>query len=214
MLGRATFRRSWCLWHMDTDAAPAPSPRGVPGGRGTVIGMADAAGAVTALYQAHAVGMIRLALIMVGDRGAAEDVVQEAFFGLYQGWGRLTDSDRALAYVRSSVLNGCRNVLRQRSRNERRERAAVSGGGPTGFGQPGSAVESAEAAALIGEEHRQVLDAIRALPSRQREALVLRFYLDMSEDEAARALGVSKGTVKSATSRAVAAVGRLLQEES
>jgi len=214
MLGRATFRRSWCLWHMDTNAASAPSPRGVPGGRGTVIGMADAAGAVTALYQAHAVGMIRLALIMVGDRGAAEDVVQEAFFGLYQGWGRLTDSDRALAYVRSSVLNGCRNVLRQRSRNERRERAAVSGGGPTGFGQPGSAVESAEAAALIGEEHRQVLDAIRALPSRQREALVLRFYLDMSEDEAARAMGVSKGTVKSATSRAVAAVGRLLQEES
>ena len=102
--------------------------------------MADAAGAVTALYQAHAVGMIRLALIMVGDRGAAEDVVQEAIFGLYQGWGRLTDSDRALAYVRSSVLNGCRNVLRQRSRNERRERAAVSGGGPTGFGQPGSEI--------------------------------------------------------------------------
>jgi DNA-directed RNA polymerase specialized sigma24 family protein len=136
MLGRATFRRSWCLWHMDTDAAPAPFPRGVPGGRGTVTGTADAAGAVTALYRAHAVGMIRLALIMVGDRGAAEDVVQEAFFGLYRRWGRLTDSDRALAYVRSSVLNGCRNVLRQRSRNERRERAAVAEGGPAGFRDP------------------------------------------------------------------------------
>jgi RNA polymerase sigma-70 factor (sigma-E family) len=194
---------------MDTDAASAPFPRGVPGERGT----ADAAGAVTALYQAHAVGMIRLALIMVGDRGVAEDVVQEAFFGLYRRWGRLADSDRALTYVRSSVLNGCRNVLRQRSRNERQERAAA-GGGPAGFSRPGSAVESAEATALIGEEHRQVLDAIRALPSRQREALVLRFYLDMSEGEAARAMGVSKGTVKSATSRAVAAVGRLLQEES
>jgi RNA polymerase sigma-70 factor (sigma-E family) len=194
---------------MDTDTASAPFPRGVPGGRGT----ADAAGAVTALYQAHAVGMIRLALIMVGDRGAAEDVVQEAFFGLYRGWGRLTDSERALTYVRSSVLNGCRNVLRQRSRNERRERAAAAEGGPTAFSQPGNVAESAEAAALIGQEHQQVLDAIRTLPSRQREALVLRFYLDMSEDEAARAMGVSKGTVKSATSRAVAAVGRLLQEE-
>jgi RNA polymerase sigma factor (sigma-70 family) len=141
-------------------------------------------------------------------------VVQDAFFGLYRGWERLSDSDRALTYVRSSVFNGCRNLLRQRSRNERRERAAVARGGPTGFSQPGSVIESAETAALIGEEHRPVLEAIRALPSRQREALVLRFYLDMSEDEAARALGVSKGTVKSATSRAVAAVGRLLQEES
>jgi len=176
--------------------------------------MPDAAHSVTALYRAHAVGLIRLAVIMLGDRAAAEDVVQDAFLGLYRHWGGLSDRANALTYVRSSVLNGCRNVLRQRSRNELQEWAAVAGGGPTGFSQPGSVVESAEAAALVGEEHRQVLDAIRALPSRQREALALRFYLDMSEDEAARAMGVSKGTVKSATSRAVAAVGRMLKEES
>jgi RNA polymerase sigma factor (sigma-70 family) len=65
---------------------------------------------------------------------------------------------------------------------------------------------------LVGEEHRQVLAAIRALPDRQREALVLRFYLDMSEEETTRAMGISRGTVKSATSRAVAALGRMLKE--
>jgi RNA polymerase sigma factor (sigma-70 family) len=64
------------------------------------------------------------------------------------------------------------------------------------------------------EEQRAVLDAIRRLPARQREALVLRYYLDLPQEQVAQAMGVSLGTVKSATSRAVAAVGRMLKEES
>jgi RNA polymerase sigma factor (sigma-70 family) len=112
------------------------------------------------------------------------------------------------------VLNGCRNVLRQRSRSERRERVASAEAGPGGFGTPGRVIESAEAAAIVGEDHREVLAAIRELPARQREALVLRFYLDMTEEGAARAMGVTRGTVKSATSRAVAALGRMLKEGS
>ena len=154
---------------------------------------------VTALYQAHAVGLIRLAIVMLGDCGAAEDVVQDAFLGLYRHWGGLDDPANALTYVRSAVLNRCRNELRQRGKPGRGQGVAMSG-------------ESAEAAVLIGEEHQRVLAAIRALPERQREALVLRFYLDMSEEEAARAMGISRGTVKSATSRAVAALGRMLKE--
>ena len=67
---------------------------------------------------------------------------------------------------------------------------------------------------LHTEEQRGVLDAVRRLPTRQREAVVLRYYLDMTEEQAARAMGVSRGTVKSATSRAVAAVGRMLKGES
>ena len=63
---------------------------------------------MTALYAAHAVGLIRLGFIMLGDRGAAEDVVQDAFLGLYRNWDRLNDPANALTYVRSSVLNGCR----------------------------------------------------------------------------------------------------------
>ena len=158
-----------------------------------------AAQAVTALYQAHGVGLIRLAVIMLGDRHAAEDVVQEAFCGLYKHWDRLTDPRNALGYVRSSVLNGCRTVLR-RTRVTARP-----------FLEP--AAPSAEADALVGEDHRAVLAALRRLPPRQREALVLRFYVDLPEPEIAAAMGVSRGTVKSTTARALAAVGRMLQED-
>jgi len=154
---------------------------------------------VTALYQAHGVSLIRLAVIMLGDRHAAEDVVQDAFCGLYKHWDRLTDQGNALGYVRSSVLNGCRTVLR---------RTRVT---PRAFTEP--AVASAEADALIGEDHRAVLAALRKLPPRQREALVLRFYADLPEPEIALAMGVSRGTVKSTTARALAAVGRMLQED-
>jgi RNA polymerase sigma-70 factor (sigma-E family) len=166
------------------------------------IPAADARTAVTALYQVHAVGLIRLAVIMTGDRQAAEDVVQEAFCGLFRRWAHLADKDKALSYVRSSALNGCRSELRRRIRNERRATKDLV---------PADA-ESAEYAALVGEEHREVLTALRRLPGRQREALVLRFYLDLSEPEVAATMGISQGTVKSTTSRALAALGRLIEE--
>ena len=164
---------------------------------------ADAGPLVTALYQAHGVGLIRLAVVMLGDRPAAEDVVQEAFCGLYRRWDHLDDPGNALRYLRSSVLNGCRSVLRNRGRLQLR-----LGQEP---GRPDS-VESAESTALVGEEHRAVLAALRRLPDRQREALVLRFYLELSEAEIAQAMGISQGTVKSTVSRALAALGRLLGE--
>ena len=157
---------------------------------------------VTALYQAHAVGLIRLAVVMLGDRPAAEDVVQAAFCGLYRRWNALSDAGNALPYVRSSVLNGCRSVLRHR--NRRAGRAASNTGWET--------AESAESSALVGEEHRQVLAALRRLPARQREALVLRYYLELGEPEIAQSMGISPGTVKSTTSRALAALGCLLKE--
>ena len=164
-------------------------------------GQAEARRAVTALYEKHALGLIRLGVIMLGDRAAAEDVVQEAFCGLYRRWHALSDVEKAPSYVRSSVINGCRSALRRRVRQ------------PVGFAgdRPG---ESAESAALVSEEHRQVLAAIRRLPDRQREALVLRYYLDLGEEEIARTMRISRGTVKSTTSRALAALGRILGEQS
>jgi RNA polymerase sigma-70 factor (sigma-E family) len=155
---------------------------------------------VTGLYQAHALSLARLALLILGDADAAQDVVQDAFLGLYRRWGKLASVDAAPAYLRASVVNGCRNVLKKRSR--------------PAFHTVAEPLESAEAALMQTEEHRAMLAVIRRLPARQREALVLRYYLDMSEDQAAQAMGVSRGTVKSATSRAVAAVGRMLKEES
>jgi RNA polymerase sigma-70 factor (sigma-E family) len=184
---------------VDLDTARQPRPPGVPGRR------ADAGPEVTALYQAHGVGLIRLAVVMLDDRPAAEDVVQEAFCGLYRRWDRLDDPGNALRYVRSSVLNGCRSVLRNRGRLRPRPGGSQPGGPDT--------AESAESAALVGEEHRAVLTALRRLPGRQREALVLRFYLELSEAEIAQSMGVSQGTVKSTVSRALAALGRLLGED-
>jgi RNA polymerase sigma-70 factor (sigma-E family) len=156
---------------------------------------------VTALYQAHALGLVRLAVIMTGDQPTAEDVVQDAFLGLYRRWPALKDQDRALAYARASVLNGCRMVLRARSSRDKITLAAPDD------------IESAEATALLGEANREVLAALRLLPARQREAVALRYYLDMTEDQAAQAMRVSRGTIKSATSRGLAALARMLKEE-
>jgi RNA polymerase sigma-70 factor (sigma-E family) len=173
--------------------------RGAAGGASGDTAPAEAA--VTSLYRQHAVGLIRLAVIMLGDRQAAEDVVQEAFCGLYRRWEHLTDTGKALGYVRSATLNGCRSELRSRIRNERRA--------PARDGEPASP----ESVALLGEEHREVLAALRRLPGRQREALVLRFYLELTEPQIAAAMSISQGTVRSTTSRALAALGRQLRED-
>ena len=176
-------------------SGPHPRPPGCDTG---------ATRSVTALYDAHAVPMIRIALLMLGDRAAAEDVVQDAFFALYRRWPKLTDPVNAVAYVRSAVFNGCRDTLRRQARRDRRDRATAWSWQDAG---------SAEAVALIGDDRRRILAAVRRLPDRQREALVCRYYLEMSEEETARAMNISRGTVKSTTSRAVAALGRILGEE-
>jgi RNA polymerase sigma-70 factor (sigma-E family) len=155
--------------------------------------------AVTALYEAHALGLVRLAYVMLGDRAAAEDVVQEAFGGLYRRWDQLYDRGRALQYVRSSVLNGCRSLLR------RPRHADVDD-------VPAPPAASAEAAALTSEERREVMQALRRLPDRQREVLVLRFYLDEPEAAIAQAMGISQSTVRSTAHRALVKLGRLLGE--
>src|SRR5712691_9231030 len=157
--------------------------------------------AVGALYQALALGLIRLAYVMLGDQPSAEDVVQEAFCGLYRRWDRLAEAGSALYYVRSSVLNGCRSVLRRRAVRRKvvtYQRPAVS----------------AEAAVLSGEERHEVMQALRRLPRRQREALVLRFYLELQEEQIARVMGIRQGTVRSTTHRALGALGHALKETS
>src|SRR6202050_180585 len=172
-----------------------PEPGLVP----DLAGGAEAA--VGTLYRAQAVGLIRLAYLMLGDRAAAEDVVQDAFCGLYRNWGRLADPSGALPYVRSSVLNGCRSVLRRRALGQR----------VTMYQPPAG---SAEAAVLGREERQEVMRAVRQLPVRQREALVLRFYLDLPDPEIARVMGIRPGTVRSATHRALKALGHLLESTS
>jgi RNA polymerase sigma-70 factor (sigma-E family) len=153
------------------------------------------------LYRAHAVSLVRVAMLLLGDQPSAEDVVQDAFFGLYRGLPGLKDTGKALPYLRASVINGCRSVLRSRKRALLRRV------------QHEAPVWSAEAAALAGEDRRALLAAVARLPRRAREVLALRYYLDLSDNEIAAALGVSRATVSSTASRALAALARQLQEE-
>jgi RNA polymerase sigma-70 factor (sigma-E family) len=161
---------------------------------------ARAEAAIAELYEAHALGLTMLAHVMLGDKASAEDVVQDAFLGLYRNWAKLSDPAMALPYLRRSVLNGCKSVARWRG--VRASRA---------LHEPAAA--SAEAAVLAGEERQSVLPAIRRLPARQREVLILRFYLQEPDAEVARVLGISPGTVRSTTHRALAALGRMLGED-
>jgi len=153
------------------------------------------------LYREQAVTMVRLANLLVRDRAAAEDVVQDAFLRVYQALPRLTDHGRLLPYLRTAVVNGSRSALRGR----RRAAAAVLPGD-----QPES---SAEAAAMLSEDRREVFAAVARLPRRSREVLALRYYLDLPDQEIAVTLGISRGTVSSTASRAVAALARDLKEK-
>jgi len=200
---------------MGLPAAPPPSsppaPPHVRSERATAT--ADdrwdpgAASAVTALYHANALGLVRLAYIMIGDQGTAEDIVQDAFCGLYRRWAHLDDPGKALAYVRSSVLNGCRSARRRRQPELTSEVALV-----TLDQSPAQA--DGEAAAISEEERIAVIAALRRLPRRQREVVVLRFYLDMSEAQIATEMGIAQSTVRSSAHRAIASLGRILRGQS
>jgi RNA polymerase sigma-70 factor (sigma-E family) len=160
----------------------------------------DADMAVTALYSAQYRSLVRLAMLLVRDSATAEEVVQDAFVALHGAWRRLRDTDKALAYLRQSVVNRSRSVLRHR--------AVVEKYAPKGLPDAPSAENGA-----IGElERSAVIEALRGLPTRQREALVLRYYGDLSEAEIAHAMGISKGAVKSHTARGMAALRTVLEQ--
>lgn len=183
----------------NSPSAAAGAPR--VGRRETFIDAHTPDAAVDELYRMHALGLIRLALLMVGDQTAAEDVVHDAFVGLYRGWARLRDPGKAARYLRVAVINGCRTVMRSRAR------------GRSLRVQHDLPVWSAEAAAIADEDRRAVLAAVARLPRRQREVLALRYYLDLPESDIAASLRISRGTVSSTASRALAALARELRAD-
>jgi RNA polymerase sigma-70 factor (sigma-E family) len=170
----------------------------------------DADEAVTSLYAAHYRGLVRLSALLLRDVGEAEEVVQDAFVAMHGRWQRLRDTDKALAYLRRSVLNGAHSRMRRRAV---REKHAETTAAYPHDGRPG-AEPSAEHHALVTEQHRTIVAALRVLPERQREAVVLRYYADLSEADTALAMGVSRGAVKSHTARAMAALRQNLGEQS
>ncbi len=162
---------------------------------------AEAELAIIAIYDSEYWSLVRMSAMLLGDVGSAEEVVQDSFIAVHAAWRRLRDVDRAVHYLRRSVLNRSRSVLRHR--------AVVDRHMPTQ--EPD--MPSAEHAAMTQLERSAVISALRALPARQREALVLKFYLDLPEDQVAAAMNISAGAVKSHTSRAKAALRAILEPE-
>ena len=161
----------------------------------------DADRAVTVLYAAHYRSLVRLAALLLRDVATAEEVVQDSFVAMHDGWRRLRDNDKALSYLRQSVVNRSRSVLRHR--------VVVDRNAP----KPAPDMPSAEQGAIALLERSAVVTALRTLPLRQREALVLRFYGDLSEAQIAAAMGISKGAVKSHTARAMTALRGVLERD-
>ncbi len=160
--------------------------------------------AVTRLFGAHYRPLVRIAVLLLADSGVAEEVVQDAYVRLHQHWWRLREPDRALAWLRTTVVNGARSALRRRGVAER-----YLARQPTDSTAP-----SAESGAIDVLEQQAVLAALRRLPTRQREALVLRYYADLSEAEIAEVMGVSRGAVKSHAARGLAALRLQLERAS
>lgn len=161
----------------------------------------DADRAVTALYGTHYRALVRLATLLVRDVSTAEEVVQDSFIAMHAAWLRLRDTDKALSYLRQSVVNRARSVLRHR--------VVMDKNAP----KPPPDVPSAEQGAISELERTAVVSALRKLPQRQREALVLRFYADLSEAQIASAMGISRGAVKSHTARGMSSLRTVLEME-
>jgi RNA polymerase sigma-70 factor (sigma-E family) len=176
----------------ETARAHPPGP-----GRGDV----DSAGrrAVTDLFREHHLELVRLAVLMTGDLATAEDVVQDAFEHLHRSWRRLREPGSGLAYARTSVVNGCRMAHRRTAvaRRYAPRLASRDAGGP-------------DAAAAMADES-EMMAALRALPRRQREVLVLRYYADLDIAEIAATLRIGPSAVRSTISRGLAGLARALE---
>lgn len=154
---------------------------------------------VAELYLRHRLPLTRLAVLLLGDVPSAEDAVQEVFVKLWSRTELLENVASPSAYLRTAVVNRARSVQRRR-KTERDYRPAFV-----------PDVEPAEDTAMLPLEHRQVVEAVRALPTRQREVLTLRYWADLTESDIAQTLGVTRGTVKSAASRGMRTLAQQLR---
>jgi RNA polymerase sigma-70 factor (sigma-E family) len=157
------------------------------------------AAAVSQLFLAHHRRLVGLASVFVDDRETAEEVVQDAFLTLYRRWRLLRDPSAAVAYLNQCVVNGGRQRLR---------RGRTSSTAAQRRESPSRLIPSAEQSAVVHQGSDLMWQAVCSLPRRQREVVVLRYYLDRSEAEIAETLGISRGSVKTHASRGLAALSR------
>jgi RNA polymerase sigma-70 factor (sigma-E family) len=195
----------WARSRRDTAATPAPDDetagpaalgRFTDGDAPAVPRTADEA--VRLLYGTHWHQLVRLATLLTRDASVAEELVQDAFVSLHRRWSSLAEPAAAHGYLRTTVVNNARSVLRHRGVEER-------------YRQPGPPEPSGpEERAVQATEDARVMAALRSLSRRQQEVLVLRYYADLSEQEIADTLGMSRGAVKSHAHRGIVALRQAL----
>src|ERR1051325_8296435 len=134
----------------------------------------------------------RRATLLTRDASMAEELVQDAFVSLHRRWGALADPGAAHGYLRTTVINNARSVLRHRGVEERYRQA------------PPPEPSGPEERAVQATEDARVMAALRTLSRRQQEVLVLRYYADLSEQDIASTLGLTRGAVKSHAHRGLA----------
>lgn len=161
----------------------------------------DAARATAELYASQYSSMVRLAALLVRDASMAEEIVQEAFIAMHASWRRLRETDKATAYLRQAVVNKSHSVLRHRMVTERNAPP------------PPPDMPSAEQGAIEQLERSAVIAALQELPQRQREALVLKYYVQLQEAQIASVMGISRGAVKSHIFRGMSALRIVLEGE-
>jgi RNA polymerase sigma-70 factor (sigma-E family) len=172
------------------------------GARVPEVARMTAGASLEEIFDAQYARLCRLARVIVGDPATAEEIVMEAFLRTLVGWRRIRDLSRVEAYLQRAVVNGCRSATRRRV-TEQRANAAVGAR---------AAIDSEVGAAERYVAADAVLRAVRELPHRQRAAVVLRFYSDLTEEQTAAALGCSVGTVKSQVAKAKRTLARVLTE--
>ena len=156
---------------------------------------------VEVLFRRHYAELLRLAVVMLGSREAAEDAVQEAFVSLHRNWRSLRDPEAAEAYLRSAVLNRCRSwIRRQVSSRAARPLILVR-----------EHQESSEDTTVGRDEVGALVAVMRTLARRQREVLACRYVLEMSVAETAQLLEISTGSVKAHTHRGLQALQQRIE---
>lgn len=153
------------------------------------------------LYSRYVDDGVRLAFLLTGDQHAAQDIVQDAFVRLFNRFQDLRKADAFEAYLRRTIVN----LSRDRFRRLKLERDQIARGADLS-----TAIDTASPV----EERELIRDALRSLPHRQRAALVLRFYVDLSEHDTAQVLQCSVAAVKSLVARATASLGKNTRSES
>ena len=149
----------------------------------------------------------RTAYLLAGNAADAEEAAQDGFVKAFRALGRFRRGAALKPWLLRIVANEARNRRRSAARRERLAlRAAAEN-------RPGDAVPSPEAALLARESHERLLAAVERLPEAHRDAVACRYFLELSEEETAAALGIRKGTVKSRLSRALARLREALEEE-